>query len=301
MILVVGATGLVGGKIALRLLADGKQVRVLARHNSPSGELAKMGLATSLDTLRLAGAQVVYGDMKDPPSLEAACQGIETLITTANSVLRGGEDNIESIDLKGNLSLIAAAKQAGVSHFIFTSVFPPATPESPNPVVAAKGTAEQALRQSGMDFTILAANAFMDIWAMTVVGMPVLKGQPVTLIEPGSHRHSLIAMEDVAGYAVAAVDNPAARNAYLSIGGPQALSWKDIVATFERSMGCTAKLYMVKPGETVPGQPDWVTQMMPMFEAYEGIQDTSELSKVYGVPGTSLEEFIQRTLAPGRA
>jgi NADH dehydrogenase len=211
--------------------------------------------------------------------------------------LRGGEDNIESVDLKGNLSLIAAAKQAGVSHFIFTSVFPPATPESPNPFIAAKGTAEQALRQSGMDFTILAPNAFMDIWAMTVVGMPILKEQPVTLIEPGSHRNSLIAVEDIVGYAVAAVDNPAARNAYLSLGGPQALSWKDILATFERFTGCTAKVSMIKPGETVPGQPYWVTQMMPMFEAYEAIQDMSELSKVYGVPGTTLEEFTQRTLA----
>ena len=82
----------------------------MGRHNPFAEQLSKFRMATTLDTLRQAGAQVVYGDMKDPPSLAAACQGIETVITTANSVLRGGEDNIESVDHQGNLSLIAAAK-----------------------------------------------------------------------------------------------------------------------------------------------------------------------------------------------
>jgi uncharacterized protein YbjT (DUF2867 family) len=76
--------------ITQRLLAAGKEVRILVRHDSPSEELAKQGLATSAQTLINAGAQPVYGDLKDRPSLDAACQGIETLITTANSALRGG-------------------------------------------------------------------------------------------------------------------------------------------------------------------------------------------------------------------
>jgi uncharacterized protein YbjT (DUF2867 family) len=50
MILVVGATGLLGGRIALNLLAQEREVRVLARHNSPAEELAKVGMATSQET-----------------------------------------------------------------------------------------------------------------------------------------------------------------------------------------------------------------------------------------------------------
>jgi NADH dehydrogenase len=296
MILIVGATGALGGGIAQMLLAQGRQVRVLARHNSPAEEMAKMGMATSLKTLTDARAEVVYGDLKDPASLEAACQGVDTLITTANSVLRSGEDTIESVDHLGNLNLIEAARKAGVKHFIFTSALGSA-PDHPAPLFAAKGKVEQALRQSGLAYTILAPDLFMDVWAMVVVGAPVLQGQPVPLIEPASHRHSLIAGQDVAAYAVAAVDNPAAKNAYLPLGGPEGLSWKEVVAAFERVLGRPVEINLYKPGETLPGQPDWVNQMLPAMESYESILDMSELSKVYGVTPTSMEAFVRQKLA----
>ena len=300
MILVIGATGSLGGRITQLLLAQGKQVRVLARHNSPSVELAKAGMATPLEILIHAGAEVVYGDLKDPASLDSACQGVDTLITTANSVLRGGPDNIESVDLNGNLNLIAAARKAGVKHFIFTSALG-SSPDHPAPLFAAKGKVEQALRQSGLTFTILAPHLFMDVWAMVVVGIPALHSQPVSLFEPASHRHSMIAAEDVAGYAVAAVDNPAARNAYLPMGGPEALSWKDVAATFESVLRRPVQVNLFKPGEDLPGQPDWVNQMLPALETFEVVLDMSELSKIFGVPPTSLEAFISRILASAPA
>jgi NADH dehydrogenase len=300
MILVVGATGLLGGTIAQKLLAQGKQVRILARHNSPCEEMAKVGMATSRQALVQAGAEVVYGDMKDPASLEAACQGIETLIATANSVLRGGPDTVESVDLNGNLNLIAAAKQAGIKRFIFVSQIG-ASPDSPIPFQAAKAKTEQALRESGMDYTILAPNAFLDIWATVVVGMPLLRDQLVTLVEPGTHRHSFVAVDDVARLAVAAVDNPAARNTYLPVAGPQAISWRDIVSTYESVTGCPASLKTVRPGETIPGQPDWVNEMLPAFEMFDSIIDTSEVYSAFGVPSTSLEAFVRQSLLEGQA
>ncbi|RIK26637.1 MAG: hypothetical protein DCC55_39855, partial [Chloroflexi bacterium] len=62
MILIVGATGLLGGVITQQLLAQGKEVRILVRHNSPSEALAQQGMATPAQTLIDAGAQPVYGD-----------------------------------------------------------------------------------------------------------------------------------------------------------------------------------------------------------------------------------------------
>lgn len=90
MILVAGGTGRLGGLITRHLLEQGKEVRILVRRNSPSEELAKQGMATPIETLIDAGAQPVYGDLKDRASLDAACQGIETVVTTANSARRGG-------------------------------------------------------------------------------------------------------------------------------------------------------------------------------------------------------------------
>jgi uncharacterized protein YbjT (DUF2867 family) len=79
MILIVGATGLLGGMITQQLLAQDKEVRILVRHNSPSEGLAQQGMATPAQTLIDAGAQPVYGDLKERSSLDSACQGIDTV------------------------------------------------------------------------------------------------------------------------------------------------------------------------------------------------------------------------------
>ena len=162
MILVVGATGLLGGQITRQLLAQGHTVRILIRKNSPSEQLAQQGMATPAHSLIEAGAQPVYGDLKEPATLAAACAGVQTVISTANSAVRSGEDNPETVEMAGNRSLIDAAKAAGVGHFIFVSA-QLADPDSPVPFLAGKGQTEQHLQASGLPYTIIAPNAFMEI------------------------------------------------------------------------------------------------------------------------------------------
>ncbi len=220
MILVVGATGVVGGMIARGLLEQGREVRVLVRRDSPSSQLVQHGLATSAETLSQSGAQLVHGDLRDRASLEAALEGVSTVVTTANSAMRGGTDDPQSVDLEGNRNLIEAAWEAGVGRFVFVSLLG-ADPDHPSPFMRAKGQSEAALRESGMGYSILAPAAFMEVWPAMVVGMPVLQGRPVVLVGEGRRRHSFVSNRDVAAFAVAAVHHPAARNRHLAIGGPK--------------------------------------------------------------------------------
>ncbi len=97
--LVVGATGVVGGMIARGLLEQGEEVRVLVRRDTPSSQLVQHGLATSAESLIESGAQPVHGDLRDRASLEAALEGVGTVVTTANSAMRGGADDPQSVDL----------------------------------------------------------------------------------------------------------------------------------------------------------------------------------------------------------
>ena len=149
MILVVGATGNLGGIIAQSLLAKGKKVRVLVRPGS------------NASALTAKGAEAVAGDLKDPASLKGALAGVETVITTANSVLRGGADTVDSVDIAGNKNLIDAAKAAGVKHFIFTSALG-SDVNHPVPLFQAKAKTEALVKDSGMTWTILAPNFFTD-------------------------------------------------------------------------------------------------------------------------------------------
>lgn len=294
MILVVGATGLLGGMITQQLLQREHNVRILVRHNSPAAELAKQGLGTPAQTLIDAGAQPVYGDLKDRASLDEACAGIETVITTANSILRGGEDTIKSVDLKGTQNLIDAAQEAGVDHFIYTSVAG-ADINSPNPLSQAKAACEAHLIESGLDFTILQPGPFMEVWIGAVVGIPLRAGRPVTLVGKGNHRHAFVAVGDVAAYAVTAVSHPAAHNVVIPIAGPTAYTWTEIVDTTKHVLGQPLSINYVSLGETVPLIPEVMSPMMSGMETYEDQIDMSETSETYGIQPTSLATFAKRS------
>jgi uncharacterized protein YbjT (DUF2867 family) len=296
MILVVGATGMLGGMIALQLLQQGKEVRVLLRHNSPSEQMAQMGLATPAKTLLEAGALPVYGDMKQPESLAGACQGISTVVTTANSILRGGEDNIQTVDLDGNRHLVDAARAAGVGQFIFVSALG-ADVSSPNPFLQAKAKGEEHLRQSGMDYTILAPDAFFEYWAGVVVAGPMSRGWPITLVGRGDHRHSFVSMRDVAAFAVAAADNRGPSNQKVEIGGPEPVSWREVVAAFEQVTGRSLPVQFVQPGEPMPGVPEAAQPLVAGFEMYESAVDMRESAARYGVAPTPLTEAVAGMLA----
>ena len=281
MILIVGATGNLGGAITRTLLAQGLPVRILARSQSNYQPLVD------------EGAQVVLGDLKERGSLDAACQGVDTVITTANSAARGGEDNVQTVDLQGNRHLIDAAKAAGVKQFIFVSVLT-ADPTSPVLFIQAKGKTEDALRASGIPYTILAPNGYMEVMVARIVGMPAMMGQPVTIVGGGRRKHSFISASDVAAFILAAIGNPAAINQKLLLGGPQPLSFRDAVAIYERVLGHQIQVRSVAPGEPVPGLPQMVAQLLAGLDTYDSPIDMTETARTFGIQLTPLEKVARR-------
>lgn len=288
MILVAGATGMLGGEIARRLLAQGQEVRILVRPPSDHAALVE------------AGAQPVLGDFKDPTSLAAAVRGVDTVVTTANSARRGPPDTVEAVDLNGNRHLIEAATAAGVGHFIFLSGAPTTRSDSPIPFVAAKGAAEDQLRAGSMPWTILAPEPYIEVWVEMVVAGPALSGGEVAYIGSGERRHSMVSIQDVAQFTVASVDNPAARNRRLEIGGPEPISWKDAVAAFERALGRPIRQRGVPPDEPVPGIPEQVTPLLASFDLYDSPMDIRELTDEFGVTQTSIEDYARERVAAAR-
>lgn len=288
MILVVGATGNLGGSIARALLAKGKEVRIFVRPGSSYAELVNVG------------AEPVTGDLKEPASLHAACAGVDAVVTTANAIGRGGEDTIESVDLHGNQNLIEAAEAEGVRHFVFISVLG-ASAESPVPLMRAKAEAEQRLMESAMTWTILQPNLYMDTWLPMAVGGPALAGEPVTLVGEGRRRHSMVAMHDVVSYAVTVLERDEANNQRLVIGGPDAISWRDAVAAFEHELGRTIPVRTVRPGESVMGMPEQVNGLFQMLETYDSPLDMSVLAATYEVTPTALEDFVHAFVSTKRS
>lgn len=285
MILVAGATGVVGGMIVRRLLGEGRGVRVLVREGS------------GYDPLVAAGAQTALGDLKDPDSLAAACRDVDVVITTATAGQRGGADTPQSVDLDGNRHLIAAAERAGVGQLIFVSALV-ASVDHPVPVVRAKAETEVALRESSLTYTIIAANGIMDVMFPLVVGDRLLAGQPVTLVGEARRRHSFVAARDIAAFAVAAVGHRAAAHRRIAVGGPEALSWRDVVAAYERALGMRAVVRWIAPGQMlpdlppVPGLAEMVSGLMAGLEMFDSPVEMTDTVRTFGVTPTSVDEFV---------
>jgi uncharacterized protein YbjT (DUF2867 family) len=283
LILVVGATGYLGGLISRRLLGNGKPVRIVARPASDYLELASLG------------AMPIKADLKDAASLKLACKRAKVVISTANSARRAGVDNIESVDLCGNQNLIEAAVEAGVEHFIFISAYG-ASLSHPAPFLQAKARTEEVLRASGLSYTILSPHIFMDAWIPRVVGSALRENRPVLLVGKGERRHSFIAAADVAAFATATVEQTA-ENRSIPLGGPAAVSWRDIISLVESRVGQTIQVQSGPAGQPLPQLPDLIAGLLTTMEMADVEIPMRETAQMFGVELTSVEEFINRAFS----
>ena len=292
MILVVGATGLLGGEICHQLSVAGHSVRALVR---PTANESRV------DNLRVLGAKLVTGDLKNRASLDAACAGAEIVITTASTTLsRQPDDTIASVDQDGQLQLIESAKASGVSHFVYISYSGNHAIECP--LTTAKRTVEQALRESGLTYTILRPSYFMEIWLSPALGFDAANAQ-ARIYGAGRAAISFISFKDVARFAVRCLTTPAARNATIELGGPEALSPLDVVRAFERSTGRSFDLQHV-PDEVLELQHASARDPLErsfgalmLAYAHGDVVDMSQTLDDFPVRLTSVREFADATSA----
>jgi uncharacterized protein YbjT (DUF2867 family) len=183
--------------------------------------------------LRASGAELCVGDLKDPLSLAAACRGVDAVISTASSTLsRQPGDSIDTVDAEGQLSLVHAAKGASVNRFVFVSFR--RRPELSSPLSRAKEQIENAVK--GLDFTIIQASWFMEVWLSPALGFDYQNAQ-ARIYGSGTSRISWVSYGDVAEMCAIALRHPAARRKVVEFGGPEALSPLEVVARFEKIGG----------------------------------------------------------------
>jgi uncharacterized protein YbjT (DUF2867 family) len=290
--LVIGATGLLGQEICRRLTEAGCQVRALVRRTSDQAKCAG---------LERLGIELVEGDLKDPASLARACAGMQAVISTASSTFsRQTDDSIESVDKQGQLSLVDAARRAGVDQFVLVSFR-----DNPNiqyPLTVAKRVVERALKSSGMAFTILQASYFMEIWLTPALGFDA-PNRKVRLYGDGNHPISWVSYRDVARAAAAAISEPAARNIIVELGGPQALSQREVVRMFEAA-GTGEIATESVPASALESQMNAATD--PLQKSFAGLMlqcaggdaiDVTTSSRLFPFQMTSVGDYITAQLS----
>jgi NADH dehydrogenase len=153
-----------------------------------------------------------------------------------------------------------------VKHFTLVSI--PQNPVRESPLTRAKAEVQRSLAASGMAYTILAANYFMEIWLSPALGFDY-SHHKVVLFGDGHAPISWVSYRDVAEFAMRSHLTPGAYNRILEVGGPQDLSPLDVVQIFERVSGAPFERQFV-PEEALLAQLGQASD--PLAEAFAKLQ-----------------------------
>jgi NADH dehydrogenase len=231
MILLTGATGLVGSALLRRLTARDEPVRCLVRDPRRLGD-------------QRVRVQIALGDLSDAQSFRHAMRGVGTVIHLAAAIrdqpapAAGAARSIEELNGVATWRMVQAAERAGVERFVFFSALE-ASRWSPARFFRAKALAEHAVRGSTVPHTIFApsivyspGDAFLTLLDRLSRLLPVMpvSGSGRALYQP-------IWADDVADCVVAALDGGGDGRDRYELAGPDTLSFEAVVRLALRSFG----------------------------------------------------------------
>lgn len=279
MILLTGATGTVGSWLVPELRAAGASIRAMTR-----------------DPARLTAppeVQVVRGDYEDPASLRVAAAGVDVLFLLTAPSAPGPQHD---------LAMLEAARVAGVRRVVRLSAIGTGERYAGKTIGAAHEVADQAVRASGMDWTLLRPTTFASNtlwWADAIrAGAPI----PNLL---GDARQGVIDPADVAAVAARVLASPAAahRERTYRLTGPELLTVPDQAAILEKALGRPVKLVDTLPavaGEQMlasgmnPGAVDQIVTGSAWARAGHNAVVTDEVASILNRASTSFSVWVDR-------
>ena len=232
-ILVTGGTGFIGQVLVRHLVDAGNQVRILLRASAQSPNLP-----------RSLPVEVAVSGLDDDRGLRAAMVGVDIVYHLAGAEWRGAYASLMEIDIQGTQNVVAAAADANVKRLFFVSHLG-ADRASAYPVLKAKAIAEEYIRRSGIDFTILrTAIVFGNNDGFTTGLAQLIASIPSFFFVPGDGESLLqpLWVEDLATCLLWALDDAGTNNQMYEIGGPEYLTFNDVVQTVVETLGMRRRL-----------------------------------------------------------
>lgn len=226
LVLVTGATGFLGRRVVPVLKEHRHQVRCLV--HTPGRE--RIFAPRSVD--------IYYGSVLDPDALSGACYDVEAVVHLVGVIRQQRRMTYDQINHQGLANVIAAAKEHRVKHFLLVSAIGASNDRS-FPYLYSKWQGEQVLANSGLPYTIIQSSIMFgagDEFLNTIAGMTrVLPIVPV--VGSGRNRLQPLAVEDMARCIALALDREDLKGKIIELGGPQQISYNEIVAIVARTLG----------------------------------------------------------------
>jgi len=285
MILVTGAAGKTGVAVIQALRAGGAEVRALVLREEQTAAVAS------------AGAQdTVAGDMRDARVLGAAHQGVTAVYHIC--------PNMSPDEVRIGRMMLAAARSAGVTHYVYHSVLHPQTENMPHHW--NKLLVEAALFESGLPYTILQPASYMQnvLGAWTAILERGVYAVPYAV----ETRLSMVDLKDVGQVAARVLTDAGHQGAIYELAGPEILTPREVADVLSRELGRPVHAEEVTLDEWTArvrarGMDDYQIKMLvKMFGYYDNygfLGNPNVLACLLGRPATSFQAFVSRTIREG--
>ena len=296
MILITGATGYIGRHLVSRLAAQGERPRCLVRDTRRAAEI-----------LPADKVELVQGDTTQPASLEAAMRGIDTIVHTAFITADHKQSTgnaYEVTNVQGTHNVIKAAKDAGVKRIIEMSGLG-TRPDRPGSYMQGRYLAEQMLKESGLDWTIIQPSVLFGKNAPFIKGLSeLINSSPIVpLIGGGKVLFQPIYVEDVVTVVMKVLQNPSGTTGrtYI-IGGPAYYSFTQVIdlllyAMHKTRIKAPAPTLLVGIGaavmETVLPKPPLTKAAMTLF-SFDNTTDLNSVERDFGFKPMSFTTYLQQ-------
>jgi uncharacterized protein YbjT (DUF2867 family) len=233
-ITVFGGTGFLGRRIVETLAAQGHAVRIGTRR--PGGEAARRvadGAAPAAGALR-----PVKADVLDPASVRAAVAGADAAVNAVGHWLEKGAASFEAVHVEGARRVAEAASEAGVARLVHLSGIG-SDPEASSPYVRSRGRGEVAVREAFPAATIFRPSAMFAAQEGLVAALESLvrRAPVIPLFGRGLTRLQPVHADDVAMAAARALDQNWTAGRVLELGGPDIVTYRELVAQVMRAGG----------------------------------------------------------------
>lgn len=238
MILVTGASGAIGNELVRRLVAKGEPVRALV-HN-PAKAVDR--LADVRDRI-----EIVPGNVTQPHTLRPAMDGVRAVVHLVAIAMEKGHATYEAVNTRGTANVVDAAQAAGVRRFINMSQNG-ADSALPYPFLRSKGKAQDYVAASGLDWTAFRPSV---VWGphdeFANVQARLIKLTPLVfpIVGDGQARFQPVYVGDLAEAVARSVDDEATIGRELEIGGPEVLTYEQIVRRVLAALGARRMLVRV--------------------------------------------------------
>jgi uncharacterized protein YbjT (DUF2867 family) len=291
-VLLTGATGYVGGRLRERLESMGVPLRCMARR--PGALRARVA----------AGTEVVYGDVSEPPSLAPALAGVDVAYYLIHSM--SGAADYRRADREGALAFGAAARAAGVRRIVYLGGLGDGPDLSPH--LASRQEVGRALGAGGVPVVELRAGIVIGSGSTSFEMIRALVDRLPVMVTPRwvATRTQPIAIEDVIACLVAARTAALDGGRVIEIGGPDRVSYGELMREYARLRGLRRVMIPV-PALTPRLSSLWLGLVTPVYarvgrELVEGlrnetvVRDPAAQRALLGVSPRGVREAIARAL-----